>query len=140
MVGSHRTRVHWILDADIAGCFDHVSHAWLVRFVAYRIGDKRVVSLIQPWLKAGGLREGSWPQRPEGVPQGGLRSPVLANMYLHDAFDVWAHDWRKRNAQGDVIMGRYADGTPVQACNTSGASPLTPMVHAGVSQEGGFME
>jgi retron-type reverse transcriptase len=87
MVGSHRKRVHWILDADIEGVFDHVSHAWLVRLVAYRIGDQRVVRLIQQWLKAGVLIEGSWTQSTEGVPQGGLSSPVLAHISLPSAFD-----------------------------------------------------
>jgi RNA-directed DNA polymerase len=106
MVGRHRKRVHWILDADIEGFFDHGSHAWLVRFVAYRIGDQRVGRLIQPWLKAGVLIEGSWTQSTAGVPQGGVSRPVLANIDLHYAFDLWAHDWRKRNAHGDVIIVR----------------------------------
>jgi RNA-directed DNA polymerase len=109
MVGIHRQRVNWILAADIQGFFDHVSHAWLVRFVEHRIGDRRVIRLIQQWLTAGVLAEGGWTPSEEGVPQGGLRSPVLANSYLHYAFDRWAHDWRKRKARGDVIVVRYAD-------------------------------
>ena len=109
MVGIHRKRVNWILDADIQGFFDHVSHAWLVRFVEHRIGDRRVIRLIQQWLTAGVLAEGGWTPSEEGVPQGGLISPVLANIYLHYAFDLWAHAWRKRNAHGDVIVVRYAD-------------------------------
>lgn len=109
LVGLHRKHVNWILDADIEGFFDHVSHAWLVRFVEYRLGDKRVVNLIQQWLKAGGLIEGNWTQSTEGVPQGGWISPVLANISLYYAFDFWAHDWRKRHAQGDIIIVRYAD-------------------------------
>jgi len=109
MVGIHRNRVHGILDADIQGVFDHVSHAWLVRFVEHRSGDMRVIRLIQQWLTAGVLAEGGWPPSEEGVPQGGLISPVLANISLHDAFDLWAHAWRKRNAHGEVIVVRYAD-------------------------------
>lgn len=83
MVGIHRKRVNGILDADIQGCFDHVSHAWLVRFVEHRMGDRRVIRLIQQWLTAGVLAEGGWTPSEEGVPQGGLISPVLANIYLH---------------------------------------------------------
>jgi retron-type reverse transcriptase len=74
----------------------------LVKFIEHRIGDKRVVGLIQQWLKAGVLEEGNWTPSEEGAPQGGLISPVLANIYLHYAFDLWAHDWRKRHARGDV--------------------------------------
>jgi len=80
--------VNWILDADIQGFFDHVSHAWLARFVEQRIGDTRVIRLIQQWLTAGVLEEGRWTPSEEGVPQGGLSSPVLANIYLHYAFDL----------------------------------------------------
>lgn len=108
-VGIERKCVNWVLDADIQEFFDTISHEWLVKFVEHRIGDKRIVRLIQQWLKAGVLEEGSWTPSEEGTPQGGLISPVLANVYLHYAFDLWVHDWRKRHAHGDVIVVRYAD-------------------------------
>lgn len=108
-VGITQKRVNWMLDADIRGFYDTISHEWLVKFVEHRVGDKRIVHLIQKWLKAGVLEEGSWTPSEEGTPQGGLISPVLANIYLHYAFDLWAHQWRKRNARGEVILVRYAD-------------------------------
>jgi len=108
-VGITRKRVNWVLDADIRGFYDNLSHEWLMKFVQHRIGDQRVLRLIQKWLKAGVLEEGSWTPSEEGAPQGGLISPVLANLYLHYAFDLWAHQWRKRNARGEVILTRYAD-------------------------------
>jgi len=108
-VGIQRKHVNWVLDADIRAFFDTLSHEWLVKFIEHRIGDKRVVSLIQQWLKVGVLDNGIRTQSEEGTPQGGLISPILANIYLHYVFDLWAHDWRKRNAHGDVILVRYAD-------------------------------
>lgn len=108
-VGVTQKRVNWVLDADLRGFFDTISHDWLVKFVQHRIGDKRIISLIQKWLKAGVLEEGQWTLSEDGTPQGGIVSPVLANIYLHYAFDLWAHQWRKRKARGDVIIVRYAD-------------------------------
>lgn len=108
-VGIQEKRVNWVLDADIRGFFDTLSHEWLEKFVEHRIGDRRISKLIQKWLRAGVLEEGQWTQSEQGTPQGGLVSPVLANIYLHYAFDLWAHHWRKHYAQGDVILVRYAD-------------------------------
>ncbi len=108
-VGIERKHVQWVLDADIRGFYDTISHEWLVKFVEHRIGDRRVVRLIQKWLRAGVLEDGSWRPSEEGTPQGGLVSPVLANIYLHYAFDQWAQQWRQRKARGDVIIVRYAD-------------------------------
>jgi group II intron reverse transcriptase/maturase len=108
-VGIERKRVRWVLDADLRGFFDTLSHAWLVKFIQHRIGDPRIVALIQKWLRAGVLEDGQWTRSDTGSPQGGLVSPVLANLYLHYVFDLWVHQWRKRNAQGDVIVVRYAD-------------------------------
>lgn len=108
-VGIERRRVNWVLDADIRGYYDTIDHEWLVKFVEHRIGDRRVVRLVKKWLKAGVLEDGSWRPSEEGTPQGGVVSPVLANVYLHYAFDVWAHHWRQRRARGDVIIVRYAD-------------------------------
>lgn len=107
-VGIEQRPVEWVLDADIRGFFDAVNHEWLVRFVEHRIGDRRMVRLIQRWLKAGVLEEGQLRESEEGTPQGGLVSPVLANIYLHYALDLWVAKWR-RQARGAVIMVRYAD-------------------------------
>ena len=109
-VGIERKPVNWVVDADIRGFYDSISHEWLVKFVEHRIGDRRVVRLIQRWLRAGVLEDGRWRRSEEGTPQGGLVSPVLANIYLHYTFDLWAQQWRKRVARGAVIIVRYADG------------------------------
>ena len=101
--------VNWVLDADIRRFFDTISHEWLVKFIEHRIGDRRVITLTQKWLRAGVLEEGQWTQSEEGTPQGGIISPVLANIYLHYAFDLWVAQWRKQNAHGEVIVLRYAD-------------------------------
>jgi group II intron reverse transcriptase/maturase len=108
-VGITERRVNWILDADIAGFFDAVSHDWLIRFVEHRIADRRVVRLIRKWLKAGVMEDGEVTPGTVGTPQGAVVSPVLANIFLHYVFDLWANRWRRRHAQGDVIMVRYAD-------------------------------
>jgi RNA-directed DNA polymerase len=102
-------KVGWVLDADIRGFFDAIDHEWLMRIVAHRIGDQRVLRLIRKWLKAGVLEEGNWPVSKAGTPQGAVLSPLLANIYLHYAFDLWAQRWRKRSASGDVVVVRYAD-------------------------------
>jgi RNA-directed DNA polymerase len=109
VVGIEKKRVNWVLDADIRGFFDAISHEWLVKFIEHRIGDRRIIALIQKWLKAGVLEEGQWRQSEEGTPQGGLISPVLANIYLHYVLDLWVHQWRKQKAHGEVIIVRYAD-------------------------------
>jgi group II intron reverse transcriptase/maturase len=101
--------VNWVLDLDIKGFFDAISHEWLVKFIAHRIADRRVVRLIQKWLNAGVLEDGKRIRMEEGTPQGGSASPLLANIYLHYVFDLWAQSWRRRQAHGDVIVVRYAD-------------------------------
>jgi RNA-directed DNA polymerase len=103
----------WILDADIARFFDSLSRDWLVRFVEHRIGDRRIIRLIQKWLKAGVLDEGRLIETTEGTPQGSVASPLLANVYLHYVYDLWVQQWRKRHATGDMIVVRYADDTIV---------------------------
>ena len=108
-VGIDRTAVNWVLDADIAGFFDAVSHDWLIRFVEHRIGDRRVIRLIRKWLKAGVMEDGQTIATEAGTPQGAVISPLLANVYLHYVFDLWAHRWRRRHARGDMILVRYAD-------------------------------
>ena len=108
-VGIVRQKVNWILDLDIKSFFDKISHKWLVQFVEHRIGDTRVVRLIQRWLKAGVLEDGRWSETKEGTPQGSVISPILANLYLHYVLDLWANQWRKKQARGDMIIVRYAD-------------------------------
>ena len=108
-VGIVRKKVNWILDLDIRSFFDKLQHSWLVQFVEHRIGDRRVVRLIQKWLKAGVLEQGQWSETKEGSPQGAVISPVLANLYLHYVLDLWVEAWRKKQARGDVIIVRYAD-------------------------------
>src|SRR5713226_1300928 len=107
-VGIVRQRVNWIIDLDIRSFFDKLQHEWLVQFVEHRIGDKRIVRLIQKWLKAGVMEQGQWNETKEGSPQGAVISPVLANLYLHYVLDLWVDQWR-RKATGDVIIVRYAD-------------------------------
>jgi group II intron reverse transcriptase/maturase len=108
-VGIVRKKVGWILDLDIRSFFDKLQHDWLIRFVEYRIGDKRVVRLIQKWLRAGVVEDGKWFQNEEGSPQGSVISPILANLYLHYVLDLWVKAWRKKEARGDMIIVRYAD-------------------------------
>jgi RNA-directed DNA polymerase len=108
-VGIVRKKVNWILDLDIRSFFDKWQHSWLVQFVEHRIGDKRVVRLIQKWLKAGVVEDGQWFQTEEGSPQGSVISPILANLYLHYVLDLWVEAWRKKVARGEVIVVRYAD-------------------------------
>ncbi len=107
-VGIERKRVNWVLDADIRGFFDAIDHELLVKFIERRVADQRVVRLIQKWLNAGVLEDGGWTRSEKGTPQGGVISPLLANVFLHYVFDLWVHDWR-RQATGDVIVVRYAD-------------------------------
>jgi RNA-directed DNA polymerase len=108
-VGIQRKRVNWILDADIQGFFDRMSHEWTMQFVQHRIADPRILRLIQKWLKAGVSEDGKWSETKIGTPQGAVISPLLANIYLHYVFDLWVDVWRKRTADGDVIAVRYAD-------------------------------
>lgn len=107
-VGICRKKVNWVLDADIRGFFDAIDHECLVKLIEHRIADRRIVRLIQKWLNAGVLADGEWTRSDVGMPQGGGISPLLANIYLHYAFDLWVRDWR-RQAKGDVIVVRYAD-------------------------------
>jgi RNA-directed DNA polymerase len=105
--------VNWILDADIAGFFDNISHERMMLFVEHRIGDRRVLRLIRKWLTAGVVEDGARQPATKGTPQGAVISPLLANMYLHYAHDLWAKQWRRRHAHGAMIVVRYADDTVV---------------------------
>jgi RNA-directed DNA polymerase len=108
-VGITGKTVNFILDADIRSFFDEVSRDWLVRFVEHRIGDARIIRLIEKWLKAGVLEDGVVTDSGRGTGQGSAVSPLLANIYLHYVFDLWAERWRRREATGDMILVRYAD-------------------------------
>jgi group II intron reverse transcriptase/maturase len=101
--------VNWVLDVDIRGFFDALSHEWLLKFLQHRIADRRVLRLIQKWLNAGVLEDGKRIELEEGTPQGSSASPLMANVYLHYVFDLWVQQWRKQKAQGEVIVVRYAD-------------------------------
>jgi group II intron reverse transcriptase/maturase len=107
--GITRTKVNWIVDLDVASFFDRVGHAWLLRFLEHRIGDRRVLRLMEQWLKAGVMEDGVLKPTEEGTPQGAVVSPIAANVYLHYVFDLWAKRWRHREARGNVIYVRYAD-------------------------------
>jgi group II intron reverse transcriptase/maturase len=109
VVGISTRRVNFIFDADVASFFDSVSKDWLVRFVEHRIGDKRIIRLIRKWLKAGVLEDGVVTVSEMGTGQGSVISPLLANIYMHYVFDLWANRWRQREAQGDMVIVRYAD-------------------------------
>ena len=102
-------RVNYVLDADIRGFLDSISHEWMLKFVQHRVADRRILRLIQKWLKAGVMEGGGWTETETGTPQGAVLSPLLANIYLHYVFDLWVQAWRKKHAQGDVVVVRYAD-------------------------------
>jgi group II intron reverse transcriptase/maturase len=108
-VGIMTRKVNWVLDADIRSFFDTLCQGWLVRFVEHRIADRRVVRLIQKWLRAGVLEDGQRIVSEIGTVQGGSISPLLANLYLHHVFDLWVRRWRERQARGDIVVVRFAD-------------------------------
>lgn len=108
-VGISKRRINWILDADIQGFFDTIDHQLLLECIEKRVGDKRILRLIRKWLKTGYIEDGRRIKQDVGTPQGAVVSPVLANIYLHYAFDEWINQWRKEKARGDVIVVRYAD-------------------------------
>jgi group II intron reverse transcriptase/maturase len=133
-VGLTERRINWVLDADLRGFFDTISHAWLMKFVEHRIGDRRFTALIEKWLKAGVLEAGEWRASEEGTPQGGVVSPVLANIYLHYVFDLWAQQWRKRGARGEMIIVRYADDFVVGFEHRSQADRFYPELRERLAQ------
>lgn len=102
-------KVSWIVDADVAGFFDTIDHAWLIKFLEHRIGDKRLLRLIGKWLRAGVSEDGEWSETPVGTPQGAVISPLLGNVFLHYVLDLWIQWWRKQKNRGDVVVIRYAD-------------------------------
>jgi len=108
-VGIQTKHVNWLLDADIRSFFDNLSHEWALKFIEHRVGDRRVIRLIQKWLKAGVSEDGQWSNSHVGTPQGAVVSPLIANVYLHYVFDLWVEALRKKLAKGDMIVVRYAD-------------------------------
>jgi retron-type reverse transcriptase len=98
-----------IVQSNIRGFFDNLSHEWAIKFVEHRVADRRMLRLIQKWLKAGVSEDSQWSESKVGTPQGAVVSPLLANVYLHYVFDLWIEAWRKKVARGDVIVVRYAD-------------------------------
>jgi group II intron reverse transcriptase/maturase len=104
-----KKKVNYVLDADIRGFFDNLDKSWLIKFVEHRVADPRILRLIQKWLNAGVMEEGEWSDTKTGSPQGSVISPLLANIYLHYAFDLWVNVWRKKWARGEVAVIRYAD-------------------------------
>ena len=102
-------RVNFVLDADIRSFFDSVDHEWLLRMLAHRIADPRILRLVRMWLEAGILESGEKYETSKGTPQGAGISPLLANIFLHYVIDLWVHQWRRRHARGRVTIVRYAD-------------------------------
>ncbi len=107
--GITRRKVNWVLDADIRGFYDAIDHEWMLKFLEHRIADRRVLRLIRKWLKAGVIEDGEWSETLEGAAQGASVSPLLSNVYLHYVFDLWADQWRRRHAHGEMIIARFAD-------------------------------
>jgi RNA-directed DNA polymerase len=110
-VGITKRKINWIVDADFRKFFDTIDQAWMLRFMAHRVADRRMLRLIRKWLTAGVMEQGQHIQPEVGTPQGAVISPLMANIYLHYVFDLWAQQWRKRHARGDMVIVRYADDT-----------------------------
>ena len=108
-VGITKRKVNWIIDADIRGFFDNISHEWLLKFLEHRIADRRMLRLLKKWLRAGVSEDGAWSPTSVGTPQGAVISPLLANVFLHYVLDQGINAWRKRHAKGEVTIVRYAD-------------------------------
>ena len=112
--GIERKKVNWIVDADIRKFFDTIPRDWLIKFLEHRIGDRRVIRLIQSWINAGIMEDGTWSDTGMGTPQGAIASPVLANVFLHYTLDIWFHKkWRPKVPQGEALIVRYADDVVV---------------------------
>jgi group II intron reverse transcriptase/maturase len=108
-VGITKRKVNWIIDADVRGFFDNISHEWLMKFLEHRVADRRMLRLVKKWLRAGVSEDGEWSPTKVGTPQGAVISPLLANVFLHYVLDLWINEWRKREAKGEVVIVRYAD-------------------------------
>jgi len=109
-VGLVKQKVWWVLDADIQSFYDTLDRHWLRRFLQHRIGDKRLLRLINKWLEIDIIDDSGHKTKPEkGIAQGLVLAPLMSNLYLHYVFDLWSQAWRKKRASGDVIITRFAD-------------------------------
>jgi len=134
--GIVRKKVNWVLDADIRGFYDAIDHGWMLKFLEHRIADRRILRLIRKWLRAGVIEDGEWSESVEGTPQGASVSPLLANVFLHYAFDLWADQWRRRNAHGDLIIVRFADDDIVGFEHQSDAQGFLADLHERLAKFG----
>jgi RNA-directed DNA polymerase len=107
-VGLYAKKVNWVLDVDIRGFYDTIDHGWMQKFTEHRLADRRVLRLIQKWMKAGVMEQGRVKECETGIQQGASLSPLLGNLYLHYVLDLWAQAWRNK-AHGDVMIVRYVD-------------------------------
>jgi len=123
-VGIEQRKISWVLDADIHGFFDTIDQDRMMQFIEHRIADRRVHRHVKKWLNAGVLEDDTWRSNDEGTPQGGVISPLLANIYLHYTLDIWVQQWRKRTARGEVIIVRYADDCAPGSCARDEGGPL----------------
>ena len=102
-------KIEWVLEADLKNFFGSLSYEWMLRFVEHRVGDRRLISLIRRWLKAGVLENGEVRLSEEGTPQGGSISVLLSNLYLHYVLDLWFERVVKPRLGGEACMVRYID-------------------------------
>ena len=107
--GISRRPISWVLDADVKSYFDTVSRDRLIKFLEFRIGDKKLLRLITKWLNAGVMEDGIRSDTGQGTPQGAICSPILANIFMHYVLDLWFRDWRSKVPRGEAHIIRYAD-------------------------------
>ena len=129
-------RVNYILDCDIKGFFDNVDHQWLMKFLEHDIADKNFLRYIVRFLKAGVMVEGHYENTSVGTPQGGLISPVLANVYLHYVLDLWFEKRIKRQLHGEAYLVRYADDFIIMFENEEEAKDVYEALKERLSQFG----
>jgi RNA-directed DNA polymerase len=135
-MGITKRKVNWIIDADIRGFFDNISHEWLMKFLEHRVADPRMLRLLKKWLRAGVSEDGEWSPTTVGTPQGAVISPFYANVFLHYVLDLWIEDWRKRHAKAEVIIVRYADDFVIGFCAESDARRCLTALRGRLTQFG----
>ena len=128
--------VNYLIDVDIKGYFDHVDHKWLMRMLKERIVDRTILRLIGKWLKAGVMEEGARVRNEVGVPQGGVISPLLANIYLHYVLDLWIMRKVKRELAGRIYLIRYADDFVIGCTDREDAQKVWEMLPDRLKQFG----
>ena len=104
-----KRKTNYVVDADIKGFFNHVDHKWLMKFLEHRIKDKNLLRYISRFLNAGVMENGQFHKSYEGTPQGGIISPILANIYLHYVLDLWFEKVVRKRCKGQAYIVRYAD-------------------------------